>query len=50
MPICDPGSLATIIGIFLGPKGNKPLIRHTFLISEKQQVTWLIPLFDLFSF
>lgn len=50
MPICDPGSLATIIGIFLGPKGNKLLIHHTFLISEKQQVTWLIPLFDLFSF
>lgn len=35
---------------FLGPKGNKLLIHHTFLISEKQQVTWLIPLFDLFPF
>lgn len=34
MLICDPGSLATIIGIFLGPKGNKFLIHHTFLISE----------------
>lgn len=40
--ICDPGNLATIIGIFLGPKGNKFLILHTSLISEKQQVTWLI--------
>lgn len=40
--ICDPGNLATIIGIFLGPKGNKFLILHPSLISEKQQVTWLI--------
>lgn len=40
--ICDPGNLATIIGIFLGQKGNKFLILHTSLISEKQQVTWLI--------
>lgn len=50
MLICDPGSLATIIGIFLGPKGNKFLIHHTFLISEKQQVTWLIPFLIFFSF
>lgn len=50
MLICDPGSLATIIGIFLGPKGNKFLILHTFLISEKQQVTWLILFLIFFSF
>lgn len=50
MLICDPGSLATIIGIFLGPKGNKFLILHTFLISEKQQVTWLILFLIFFPF
>lgn len=50
MLICDLGSLATIIGIFLGPKGNKFLILHTFLISEKQQVTWLILFLIFFSF
>lgn len=50
MLICDPGRLATIIGIFLGPKGNKFLIHHTFLISEKQQVTWLIPFLIFFPF
>lgn len=47
--ICDPSSLASIIGIFLGPKGNKCLIPPYLFNFWETTSNMVNPLFDLGS-